>query len=184
MVVVDSPLFKFSTTKDTPPTHGAENKNVDKWIRKSLINSTFHNWLPLKFKAIQKGPKCSSFWQNPCHSKGKLLLCILSLIFIQLSIFGSQSWGGERGFDHIGFVSVCMCLSNLVLGSPSPANKIDTFKTNYCGCKHRWSEPNQPKNLFIYPPPPKKEKIEYTSTSENIIFWGPERLISLKSCEG
>lgn len=109
MAFSDSPLFKFSTTKDTPPTHGAENKNVDKWIGKSLINSTFHNWLPLKFKAIQKGPKCSSFWQNPCHSKGKLLLCILLLIFFQLSIFGKKSWGGECGFDHVGFVSVCMC---------------------------------------------------------------------------
>ena len=103
MAFSDSPLFKFSTTKDTPPTHGAENKNLDKWIKKSLINSTFHNWLPLKFKAMQKGPKCSSFWQNLCHSKGKLLLCILLLIFFQLSIIVSQSWGGERGFDQIRY---------------------------------------------------------------------------------
>ena len=104
----DSPLFSFSTTKDTPPTHGAENNNVEKWIKKSLINSTFQNWLTSKFKDMQKGPKCNSFWQNLCHSKGQPLLSILSLIFFRWAFFGSQSWVGECRFDHTRFVSVCM----------------------------------------------------------------------------
>lgn len=179
----DSPLFSFSTIKDTPPTHGAENNNVEKWIKKSLINSTFQNRLTSKFKDVQKGPKCNSFWQNLCHSKGQPLLSILSLIFFRWAFFGGQSWVGECRFDHTRFVSVCMFqvylpqgirkksspLSNLVMTSPSPANKTDTIKTKYCECKHRWSETNQPKNLS--PPSPSQEKIHHISINENIIFW-------------
>ena len=67
-------------------------------------------------------------------------------------------WGVWVWPHRVHFSLHVLSLSNLLLGSPSPANKIDTFKTNYCECKHRWSEPNQPKNLFIYPPPPKKKK--------------------------
>ena len=193
MAFSDSPLFKFSTTKDTPPKHGAENKNVDQWIKKSLINSTFHNRLPLTSKAMQKGPKCNSFWQNLCHSKGKLLHCILSLIFFQLGIFwkpvmrwGVWVWSYRACFSlHVllvylpkGLRKNSSPLLNLLLGPPSPAIKTDTIKTNCCEC-------NQLKNLFIYPPPPHSlEKIHNTSTNENIIFWRPERPISLRSSEG
>lgn len=150
-----------------------------------------------KFKDVQKGPKCNSFWQNLCHSEGQPLLSILSLIFFRWAFFGGQSWVGECRFDHTRFVSVCMFqvylpqgirkksspLSNLVMTSPSPANKTDIIKTKYCECKHRWNETNQPKSLFPPPSPPKKKFTIYQSM-RTLYFEDGKRLISSKSCEG